>query len=145
MPPGTDIGGFLSEYVRNEAESENSDPDIQVLALSTMSTLKISSNVGARQKMPGREEIKALLIGKPLTTTVFFLDETFEEITYGIATTVADAVEVLLDFSFCMCRYIHDKERLEIIISTQKYKLLQITRSKIFNGGKPVCAGILCK
>lgn len=103
MSPSTDIGGFLTEYVRNEAEGANSDPDIQVLALSTLNTLKISCNAGPRQKIPGRDEIKALLIGKQLNTTVFFLDETFEEITYGIATTVADAIEVLLDFSFCMC------------------------------------------
>ncbi|XP_058180550.1 kinesin-like protein KIN-14I [Rhododendron vialii] len=95
MPPSTDIGGFLTEYVRNEAEGANSDPDIQVLALSTLNTLKISCNAGPRQKIPGRDEIKALLIGKQLNTTVFFLDETFEEITYGISTTVADAVEEL--------------------------------------------------
>ncbi|KAG5534424.1 hypothetical protein RHGRI_022523 [Rhododendron griersonianum] len=95
MPPSTDIGGFLTEYVRNEAEGANSDPDIQVLALSTLNTLKISCNAGPRQKIPGRDEIKALLIGKQLNTTVFFLDETFEEITYGIATTVADAIEEL--------------------------------------------------
>ncbi|KAH7852433.1 hypothetical protein Vadar_024754 [Vaccinium darrowii] len=95
MPPSADIVGFLTEYVRNEAELANGDPDIQVLALRTLNILKSSSNNGPRQKLPGCEEIKALLIGKQLTTTVFFLDETFEEITYGIGTTVADAVEEL--------------------------------------------------
>ncbi|KAK9095748.1 hypothetical protein Sjap_021245 [Stephania japonica] len=40
-----------------------------------------------------RTPIEALLNGKTLTTIVFFLDETFEEIAYDMSTTVADAVE----------------------------------------------------
>ncbi|KAL6959761.1 Kinesin-like protein KIN-14E [Sarracenia purpurea var. burkii] len=95
MPPSKDIGGYLSEYIHNVAHAGNTDPDIQVLALSTLNALKHSIKAGPRHTIPGREEIEALLIGKKLTTIVFFLDETFEEITYGMATTVADAVEEL--------------------------------------------------
>ncbi|XP_028090996.1 kinesin-like protein KIN-14E isoform X3 [Camellia sinensis] len=95
MPPSKDIGGYLSEYVRNLAHSVNTDPDIQVLALNTLNALKHSVKAGPRLTIPGHEEIEALLTGKKLTTIVFFLDETFEEITYGMATTVADAVEEL--------------------------------------------------
>ncbi|KAF5958095.1 hypothetical protein HYC85_005320 [Camellia sinensis] len=95
MPPSKDIGGYLSEYVHNLAHSVNTDPDIQALALNTLNALKHSVKAGPRLTIPGHEEIEALLTGKKLTTIVFFLDETFEEITYGMATTVADAVEEL--------------------------------------------------
>ena len=92
MSPSKDIGGYLSEYDHNQAHSVNTDPDIQVLALNTWNALKHSVKAGPRLTIPGHEEIEALLTGKKLTTIVFFLDETFEEITYGMATTVADAV-----------------------------------------------------
>lgn len=95
MPPSKDIGGYLSEYIHNVARTGNTDPDIQVLALNTLNALKHAIKTGPRHKIPGREEIEALLIGKRLTTIVFFLDGTFEEITYGMGTTVADAVQEL--------------------------------------------------
>ncbi|KAK6154063.1 hypothetical protein DH2020_013702 [Rehmannia glutinosa] len=64
MPPSKEIGGYLSEYIHTVAHSVNSDSEVQVLAMNTLNALKL-----------------------------FFLDETFEEITYDMATTVADAVE----------------------------------------------------
>lgn len=95
MPPSKEIGAYLSEYVHNVACGVNIDPDIQLLAQNTLNALKSSIKAGPRQIIPGREEIEALLTGKRLTTIVFFLDETFEEITYDMSTTVADAVEEL--------------------------------------------------
>lgn len=95
MPPSKDIGGYLSEYVHNVAHGMNVDSEVQVLALYTLNALKRSIKAGPRHTIPGREEIEALLTGKKLTTIVFFLDETFEEIAYDMATTVADAVEEL--------------------------------------------------
>ncbi|XP_028776745.1 kinesin-like protein KIN-14I [Neltuma alba] len=95
MPPSKDIGGYLSEYVHNVAHNVTTDAEIQALALNTLNALKRSVKAGPRHIMPGREEIEALLTGRKLTTIVFFLDETFEEITYDMATTVADAVEEL--------------------------------------------------
>lgn len=95
MPPSKDIGGYLSEYIHNVAYGVHVDPDIQLLAQNTLNSLKRSIKAGPRQTVPGREEIEALLTGKKLTTIVFFLDETFEEITYDMSTTVADAVEEL--------------------------------------------------
>ncbi|KAA8547628.1 hypothetical protein F0562_004057 [Nyssa sinensis] len=95
MPPSKDIGGYLTEYVHNVAHGASTDSEVQVLALNTLNALKRSVKAGPRHTIPGREEIEALLIGKRLTTIVFFLDETFEEITYDLATTVADAVEEL--------------------------------------------------
>ncbi|GER47024.1 kinesin-like protein [Striga asiatica] len=95
MPPGKEIGGYLSEYVHSVAHGSNSDVEVQVLAMNTLKSLKCSVKAGPRHTIPGREEIDAVLTGKKLTTIVFFLDETFEEITYNMATTVADAVEEL--------------------------------------------------
>nr|GEU46644.1 kinesin-like protein KIN-14E [Tanacetum cinerariifolium] len=93
MPPSKDIGGYLSEYIHDVAHNVNTDPDVQAFAMSTLNALKCSVKAGPRHTIPGREEIEALLIGKKLTTIVFFLDETFEEIAYDMATTVANAVE----------------------------------------------------
>ncbi|KDP24905.1 hypothetical protein JCGZ_24283 [Jatropha curcas] len=95
MPPSKDIGGYLSEYVHSVAYGANTDSEVQVLAVNTLNALKRSVKAGPRHTIPGREEIEALLTGRKLTTIVFFLDETFEEITYDMATTVADAVEEL--------------------------------------------------
>lgn len=46
-------------------------------------------------QQPTAEEIEAQLSGQALTAVVFFLDETFEEIAWDMATTVADAVTQL--------------------------------------------------
>lgn len=95
MSPSKDIGVYLSEYVHNIAHGVATDPEIQTLALNTLNALKRSVKAGPRHIIPVREEIEALLTGKKLTTIVFFLDEKFEEITYDMSTTVADAVEVI--------------------------------------------------
>lgn len=94
MPPSKDIAAYLSEYIHNVVHGANTDPDVQILALKTLNSLKRSVKSGPRLKIPVREEIEALLIGKKLTTIVFFLDETFEEIAYDMTTTVGDAVQV---------------------------------------------------
>nr|XP_016454320.1 PREDICTED: kinesin-like calmodulin-binding protein [Nicotiana tabacum] len=93
MPPSKEIGGYLSEYIHTVAHGINTDSEVQVYAINTLNALKRSIKAGPRHTIPGREEIEALLTGKKLTTIVFFLDETFEEITYDMATTVADAIE----------------------------------------------------
>ncbi|KAG8373568.1 hypothetical protein BUALT_Bualt11G0038000 [Buddleja alternifolia] len=95
MPPSKEIGGYLSEYVHTVAHSVSTDSEVQILAMNTLNSLKRSVKAGPRHIIPGREEIDALLTGKKLTTIVFFLDETFEEITYDMSTTVADAIEEL--------------------------------------------------
>ncbi|KAL2531193.1 Kinesin-like calmodulin-binding protein [Abeliophyllum distichum] len=95
MPPSKEVGGYLSEYVHTVAHSVSIDSEVQVLAMNTLNALKRSVKAGPRHVIPGREEIEALLTGKKLTTIVFFLDETFEEITYDMTTTVADSVEEL--------------------------------------------------
>ncbi|KAL2348735.1 hypothetical protein Fmac_002735 [Flemingia macrophylla] len=95
MPPSKDIGAYLSEYVHNVAHGVIADPEIRALALNSLNALKHSVKAGPRHTIPGPIEIEAMLTGKKLTTIVFFLDETFEEITYDMSTTVADAVQEL--------------------------------------------------
>ncbi|KAK1410608.1 hypothetical protein QVD17_37145 [Tagetes erecta] len=95
MPPSKDIGGYLSEYIHDVVHNADTDSDVQVFATNTLNALKCSVKAGPRHTIPCREEIEALLIGKKLTTIVFFLDETFEEISYDMATTVSNAVEEL--------------------------------------------------
>nr|GLL19033.1 kinesin-like protein KIN-14E isoform X1 [Ipomoea trifida] len=95
MPASKEIGGYLSEYIHTVAHGATTDSEVQVFALNTLNALTRSVKAGPRRTIPGREEIEALLTGKKLTTIVFFLDETFEEITYDMATTVTDAVEEL--------------------------------------------------
>ncbi|PKA52840.1 Kinesin-like calmodulin-binding protein like [Apostasia shenzhenica] len=95
MPPSKDIGAYLSEYVHDVAHRVDTDPEVQPLAFNTLNALKRSLKAGPRLTIPAREEIEALLTGKKITTIVFFLDETFEEITYDMTTTVADAVQEL--------------------------------------------------
>ncbi|KAL1566700.1 Kinesin-like protein KIN-14E [Salvia divinorum] len=95
MPPCKEIGGYLSEYVHTVAHNISNDSEVHVLAMNTLNALKHSVKAGPRHTIPGREEINAVLTGKKLTTIVFFLDETFEEISYEMATTVADVVEEL--------------------------------------------------
>ncbi|XP_058092096.1 kinesin-like protein KIN-14I [Magnolia sinica] len=75
------------------AHGVNVDPEIQTLALNTGDALKPSMKVGPRQAIHAHEEIEALLTGRKLTTIVFFLDEMFKEITYNMASTVADAIK----------------------------------------------------
>lgn len=95
MSPSKDIAVYLSEYIHNIAHGVATDSEIQGLALKSLNALKRSVKAGSRHIIPVREEIEALLTGIKLTNVVFFLDETFEEITYDMSTTVADAVEVL--------------------------------------------------
>ncbi|WJX55992.1 Kinesin-like protein KIN-14I [Trifolium repens] len=95
MPPSKDIGGYLSEYIHNVAHGATVDPGIREVALNTLNALKHSLKAGPRHIIPGPMEIEARITRKKLTTIVFFLDETFEEITYDMSTTVADAVEEL--------------------------------------------------
>ncbi|XP_024363319.1 kinesin-like protein KIN-14I isoform X2 [Physcomitrium patens] len=92
MPPGKEYGVHLSEYVHGIAIAPG-DYEIQRLAMNTWNALKRSVKGGPRRTTPAEEEIEALFEGRKLITTAYFLDDTFEEITYDVSTTVADAVE----------------------------------------------------
>ncbi|KAI3798699.1 hypothetical protein L1987_33977 [Smallanthus sonchifolius] len=93
MPPSEDIGGYLPVYIHDVEHNVDTYPDVQVLAMKALNALKCSVKVGPRHTVLCREEIEALLIGKKLTIKVFLLDETYEEISYHMATTVSNVVE----------------------------------------------------
>ena len=46
-------------------------------------------------QLPSAEECDALIHDRKLTAIVYFLDETFEELTYDVTTTILEAVEQL--------------------------------------------------
>ncbi len=46
-------------------------------------------------QLPSTEEIEALFEDRKLNTIVFFLDETFEELSYDITASVLESVEQL--------------------------------------------------
>ena len=94
MPPGKEIAAYLSEYVHDVAYAHDTSPELKNLALDTWNALKRSVKAGARRSIPAQEEIEALLSGQKLTTIIFYLDDSFEEISYDMTTTVAEAVEV---------------------------------------------------
>ncbi|KAF3327625.1 kinesin-like calmodulin-binding protein [Carex littledalei] len=130
MPPSKDIGAYLSEYVHYVAHGATTDPDVRALALNTLNALKRSVKAGPRASIPAREEIEALLTARKLTTIVFFLDETFEEITYDMSTTVADAVEELAgliklsvysSFSLFECRKVVNGSKSSSDIGNEEY------------------------
>ncbi|KAJ4778873.1 Kinesin-like protein KIN-14I [Rhynchospora pubera] len=130
MPPSKDIGAYLSQYVHYVAHGDTTDPDVRALALNTLNVLKRSIKAGPRGSIPAREEIEALLTARKLTTIVFFLDETFEEITYDMSTTVADAVEELAgliklsvysSFSLFECRKVVNGSKSSSDIGNEEY------------------------
>uniref|UniRef100_A0A061QQX7 Kinesin-like calmodulin binding protein n=1 Tax=Tetraselmis sp. GSL018 TaxID=582737 RepID=A0A061QQX7_9CHLO len=95
MPPNKDYIGLVSEYIHNVSHDEEEPKEVQVLANRAWNALKRSAKAGTRRSLPSTEEIEALFASRKLTTIVFFLDETFEELEYDITTTVLEAVEQL--------------------------------------------------
>ena len=63
-------------------------------------SLEHSVKNGPRLFVPSQDELQVVLDRKKLTTKVFFLDETFEDITYDITTKVGEAVQVEINFIF---------------------------------------------
>eukprot|EP00873_Tetraselmis_striata_P004861 jgi/Tetstr1/425125/TSEL_015587.t1 len=95
MPPNKDYVGLVSEYIHSVSHDESEPVEIRQLATRAWGALKRSAKAGTRRTLPSNEEIEALLAGRKLTTIVFFLDETFEELEYDVTTTVLEAVEQL--------------------------------------------------
>ncbi|PNW82236.1 hypothetical protein CHLRE_06g278125v5 [Chlamydomonas reinhardtii] len=95
MPPSKEFVTMVSEYIHAVAHEEQEDAFVRQLATRTWNSLKRSAKAGPRRTLPQIEEIEALLNGRQLQAIVFFLDETFEELTYDVTTTVLEAVEQL--------------------------------------------------
>lgn len=95
MPPSKDFVSYVSEYIHDCAHDANQPPEVRATANKAWSSLKRCAKAGPRRTVPSAEEVDALRSGRKLTTIVFFLDETFEELVYDITTTVLEAVETL--------------------------------------------------
>ena len=65
------------------------------MASKTWAAMKRTAKAGQRRTLPDMQEIDALFKGQRSNTVVYFLDGTFEELTYDGATSVAEAVETL--------------------------------------------------
>ena len=57
--------------------------------------MKRTAKAGQRRTLPDMNELDALLKDQKQTTVAYFLDETFEELSYDASTTVMEAVEQL--------------------------------------------------
>lgn len=97
MPPTKDFIGLVSEYVHLCANDDEEEPEVRNLALSTWNAMKRTAKAGQRRSLPELAELDGLLKGAKQTVIVFFLDGTFEELSYDPSTTVAEAVETLSD------------------------------------------------
>jgi len=95
MPPSKEFVGYISEYIHQCAHDDSLSTDIKAMAKRSWDSLKRCAKAGARRSVPTPEELQALLAGQKLTTIVFFMDDTFEELPYDCTTTVLEAVEVL--------------------------------------------------
>eukprot|EP00878_Enallax_costatus_P038268 GHUV01043455.1.p1 GENE.GHUV01043455.1~~GHUV01043455.1.p1 ORF type:complete len:1268 (+),score=413.50 GHUV01043455.1:1733-5536(+) len=95
MPPSKDFTGLISEYIHSAVQDMDDAEEAKQAAVATWQALKRSTKCGPRRTLPSVEEIVAHLQSHRLTTIVFFLDETFEEVAYDITTSVAEAVEQL--------------------------------------------------
>ena len=95
LAPSRDFLGFASEYITECAHAAQTPAGVRAAAIKALGALKRSAKAGARRHPPMAEEIEALRSDRRLSTIVFFLDETFEELPYDCMTTVGEAVESL--------------------------------------------------
>lgn len=95
MPPTKDFMGLVSEYVHMCANDDDEEEEVRSLAQKTWQAMKRTAKAGQRRTLPEMSEMDGMLKGSRQTAIVFFLDETFEELSYDSCTTVAEAVEAL--------------------------------------------------
>lgn len=94
MPPARELAVPLSEYILEVGKDPSVNHEIRAKATATLNALRRSMKAGPRQMVPSPEELVSLIQNRRLTTIVFFLDDTFEEVSYDMTTTAAEATEV---------------------------------------------------
>lgn len=97
MPATKDYLSMVSEYIHQCAHDDDEEEEIRTLAKKTWSAMKRTAKAGQRRTLPDLQELDGLLKGEKQTCIVFFLDETFEELSYDTSTTVLEAVEQVAD------------------------------------------------
>ena len=95
MPPGKEAVGPLSEYLHQQANDTSLEEPVRAGALASWKALRKSVRAGPRKTAPSVEEVEACRDRKRLKGIAFFLDDTFEEVSYDLSTTVGEAVELI--------------------------------------------------
>eukprot|EP00798_Chlamydomonas_sp_ICE-L_P023239 gene23239-30463_t len=95
MPPSKDFVTLVSEYIHGVAQDATEEEEVQSIAARTWTYLKRSAKAGPRRTLPSSEEIDALFEDRKLNTIVFFLDGTFEELSYDVTSSVLESTEQL--------------------------------------------------
>ncbi|XP_057858712.2 kinesin-like protein KIN-14I [Cryptomeria japonica] len=95
MCPGTEIASIFLDYIHDVVKAWENDCEMHTVVLTARNSLERSVKIGPRKFIPSREELEAILVGRKLKTIVFFLDETYEDITYDLTTTIVEAVQEL--------------------------------------------------
>lgn len=88
---------MVLEQIHWASHGDTEEQIVKEIASKSWVSLKRSLQAGARRSLPSAEEIGCLATGQSLTCIVFFLDETFEELTYEMTTTVSEAMKQLAD------------------------------------------------
>jgi hypothetical protein len=94
-PPTKEFTALVSEYVHAAAHDGDEEEEVRALAARAWSAVKRTAKAGQRRSLPDLAELDATLKGTSQTAIVFFLDGTFEELSYDASTTAGEAVEAL--------------------------------------------------
>jgi hypothetical protein len=94
-PPSRDLLGAASDFIHAAVHDAGTPSEALALALKAWGALKRTAKAGARRVVPGADELDSLRRGLTLSCVVYFLDGSFEELTYDPSTTVLEAVETL--------------------------------------------------
>lgn len=90
-PPSRELAPFVSAFVQQSVNDPAAPPAVQAAASVAFEGLRNTVKHGARRTTPSQEQIVAHVAARKLNTISFFLDETFEELPYGLCTTIAEA------------------------------------------------------
>eukprot|EP00204_Picochlorum_oklahomense_P000034 CAMPEP_0118798274 /NCGR_PEP_ID=MMETSP1161-20130426/689_1 /TAXON_ID=249345 /ORGANISM="Picochlorum oklahomensis, Strain CCMP2329" /LENGTH=1157 /DNA_ID=CAMNT_0006725649 /DNA_START=176 /DNA_END=3649 /DNA_ORIENTATION=+ len=93
MPPTKDFLSMISEYIHQCAHDDDEEEEVRSLATATWNAVKRTAKAGQRRTLPELQELDALVKGQKQTCIVFFLDETFEELSFDSSTSVLEATE----------------------------------------------------
>jgi len=94
-PPHRDLQPLVSDFMHGVVHDPTTPPQALPHAHRAWTAFKRVVRLGARQTLPTVEEVSALRAGLSLSVVVFFLDDTFEELQYEAAMSVAEAAEAV--------------------------------------------------
>ena len=96
VTPTDTFAPFLGDYLSRCASGSNSSPTAhRQLVQKAFAAHKRCVKGGARRHAPSQDDFRALRADLKLSTQIFFLDDTFEELPHDLLTTVGDATPSL--------------------------------------------------